>query len=163
MSNANTITALYLMQHGLAVDKKENSKRPLSKQGIEQTEAIATQMYNAEIKISAIFHSGKLRALQTAEIIANTLGIDFISATDNLSPNDDTSLIVNSLTTDQALYVGHLPHMEKLASHLVIGDSKQKVVQFQNSAVACLIKHESNYLIRWYLTPAITNMSKQLQ
>ena len=155
MTHANTITTLYLMQHGLAVDKKDNPERPLSQQGIEQTQAIATQMHNAKIKISAIFHSGKLRALQTAEIIASKLGIDSISAADHLSPNDDVSLITNSLTIDQALYVGHLPYMEKLTSYLINGDQEQKIIKFQNSAIVCLHKNDNNYHIEWYTLPSL--------
>ncbi len=155
MTNTDTTNTLYLMQHGLTVDKNENPERPLSKQGIEQTEAIATQIHNTGVKIAAIFHSGKLRASQTAEIIASVLKIKSISATDYLSPNDDVSLIADSLTTESALYVGHLPHMEKLASYLVTGNAEQKMIRFQNSAILCLHKNESNYQVNWYIAPSI--------
>ena len=150
-----TINRLYFAQHGLAVDKSENPERPLSKAGIEQSSAIARQIHASDITVSQIFHSGKLRARQTAEIFAEHLSVTSVTAIDNLSPNDDVRLITENLLTNDALYVGHLPHLEKLVSFLVTGKTEPNIIEFQNSAVLCLKKHENHYLIQWYLTANI--------
>ena len=148
---------LYFVQHGLAVNKTEDSDRPLSSAGIKQTQNIAKQLLTSNILISSIFHSGKLRAIQTAEIIASTLNIKTVSPTDYLSPNDDITLIKQHLNVDNALYVGHLPHLEKLVSSLVTGKESHNVIKFQNSATVCLEKNDSLFHILWYLTPLLTN------
>jgi len=143
---------LYFVQHGLAVDKKDNPDRPLSDIGIKQTQRIATYIHSADISISKIFHSGKLRARQTAEIYANSLKVPSLTAIENLSPNDDVKLIANNLDADKALYIGHLPHLENLIAYLVCNDASANIIQFQNSAIACLQKQNNRYQLKWFLT-----------
>ena len=152
-----TASRLYFAQHGLAADKTDNPERPLSRAGIEQTNAIAKQLQHSAIPISQIFHSGKLRAAQTAEIFASALGVSTLSIAGQLSPNDDVTLLANNLNEDNALYVGHLPHLEKLVSFLVTGKNEHNIIKFQNSAVVCLIKIDSHYQIKWALTPELTD------
>ena len=157
MGGLVTINRLYFAQHGIALDKAVNPDRPLSKVGIEQSSAIALQIHASDITVSQIFHSGKLRARQTAEIFAEHLSVTSVTAIDKLSPNDDVTLLAQNLQTNDALYVGHLPHLEKLVSYLVTGKTEPNIIKFQNSAALCLKKHESNYLIQWYLTANIKN------
>ena len=145
---------VYLAQHGMAVDKAVDPERPLSEQGIAQTQAIAEQLQRANIKVTRIFHSGKLRARQTAEIFASVLAVDKLGSTEGFSPNDDVSQTPSQLTFDDALYIGHLPHLDKLVSLLVSGDEASGVLMFQNSAIVCLENDTSkdNYSIQWYLS-----------
>ena len=148
-----TANRVYFAQHGLATDKTENPQRPLTEAGIKQTLSVAKQLHTSEMPVSQIFHSGKLRASQTAEIFVSTLNITSASKLDHLSPNDDVSVLAKNLTIENALYIGHLPHLEKLVSHLVIGNKDQNIIKFQNSAIICLEKNNHQYHIRWYLTP----------
>lgn len=148
---------LYFAQHGLAVDKADNPERPLSETGIERSKIIATQLLDSATSISTIFHSGKLRALQTAEIFASVLNIQDISAIKHLSPNDNVQLLAQNLTIENALYVGHLPHLDKMVSYLVSGDENAGIIQFQNSAIACLQKTNTLYQLQWYLSPEKNN------
>lgn len=147
---------LYFAQHGLAVDKADDPQRPLSDTGILQTENIARQLKNSATPVSQIFHSGKLRASQTADIFASVVSITSVSANDHLSPNDRIEQITNSLTIDDALYIGHLPQLDKLVSYLISGDQDQGIIKFQNSAVICLEKTSHRYLLKWYLTQEIS-------
>ena len=148
-----TANRVYFVQHGLATDKTENPQRPLTQAGIKQTLSVAKQLHTSEMPVFQIFHSGKLRAQQTAEIFAEHLSVTSVTAIVNLSPNDDVSVLAKNLTIENALYIGHLPHMEKLVSHLVTGNKDQNIVKFQNSAIICLEKINHQYHIRWYLTP----------
>lgn len=144
---------LYFVQHGLAVDKTDDPERPLSPAGIEQTGTVARHLQRTAIPISTVFHSGKLRALQTAEIIAAALDINSVSGIAHLSPNDDVISIIKDLNIKNALYVGHLPHLEKLVSYLVTNQNSPGIIRFQNSGVVCLEKNDLAYHIKWYLTP----------
>ena len=115
---------IYLAQHGLAVDKSIDPERPLSEQGVTQTQAIAEQLHHAGISIARIFHSGKLRAQQTAEIFASILAVDDVDVANGFSPNDDVKLSKTHLKTHDALYNGHLPHLERHASlHLRVDET----------------------------------------
>ncbi len=60
---------IYLVQHGKPVPKEENPDKPLSNQGKEDVERVASFLMKAGIKVDDIFHSGKTRAMQTAEIM----------------------------------------------------------------------------------------------
>ncbi len=144
---------LYFAQHGLAVDKTDDPERPLSIAGITQTQTIARQLRLSVIPISHIFHSGKLRAAQTAEIIASMIDVTSVSAIDHLSPNDDVTLIRQNLSINNALYIGHLPHLEKLVTYLVTNTKTERIIEFQNSSIVCLESNSNGYHIKWYLTP----------
>ncbi len=154
-----TTNRVYFAQHGLAVDKTENPQRPLSQAGIKQTSAVAKQLQHSAVPITQIFHSGKLRALQTAQIFATELNITAVSTIDFLSPHDNVALLAQYLqtdiTTNNALYIGHLPHLEKLVAFLVTDKENPGIIQYQNSAVVCLHKTETLYQVQWYLTPEL--------
>ena len=146
----------FFAQHGLAVDKSIDAERPLSQEGIAQTKAIAEHLRTAGVNISKILHSGKLRAQQTADIFASILAVDDVTAVNGFSPNDDVRQTKLQLTEEDALYIGHLPHLDKLVSLLLSGDEVGGVLLFQNSAVICIETDDSStessgYSIRWYL------------
>ena len=146
------VNTLYFMQHGMAVDKAEDAERPLSPEGIHNTTAIAKTLKRNDIAISEVFHSGKLRALQTADIIADELDIP-ANKHEFLSPNDDARLLAQKLDTDGALYVGHLPQMQKIVDYLITGNEDAQLLRFTNSALVCLEKQGRFYLLNGYLTP----------
>ena len=148
-----TVDRLYFAQHGLAVDKVDDPERPLSEQGIRQSTQMATQLHDAKVAISCIFHSGKLRALQTAEIFAKQLAINPVSAVDYLSANNDVRQSANHLDSDAALFIGHLPHLDKLTAYLLTGNENNHIINFQNSGVLCLENDQAQYHIQWYITP----------
>lgn len=152
---------IYFAQHGLALDKADDPERPLSPAGVEQTAVIARLLRDSRISVTHIFHSGKLRARQTAEIFASTLNISSIAAIESLSPNDDVALLARNLTVDRALYIGHLPQLEKLLAYLLTGDENGHIIRFQNSAVACLEKNSDHYQLHWYVTPELISASFQ--
>ena len=156
---SNEPTVVYLAQHGLAVDKIENPNRPLSRKGIAQTEAVAKALQVAKIPIKHIFHSDKLRAAQTAEIFAQALNINSIFSICGLAPNDEVYLLAQEMNTNHSLYVGHLPHLEKIVSYLITDTTDIKIVKLQNSAVACLKKNNTKYHLQWYLPPDLVTGS----
>lgn len=152
---------IYLAQHGLAVDKVEDPERPLSEAGIQQAKIMAEALYNANVPIASIFHSGKLRASQTADIFAATLGLSTTTMIEGLSPNDDVNMLAKNLNMDNALFVGHLPHLAKLVNYLVSGNEDGNIIKLQNSAVVCLEKINSHYQLLWYLTPGLIEQQFQ--
>jgi phosphohistidine phosphatase len=137
---------IYLAQHGLAIDKKENPERPLSSSGIMKTAAIARLLRDSAIHIKHICHSGKIRAEQTALIFAAEFTGADIHAVDYLSPNEDIKILADKLhsdaSTNHTLYIGHLPHLDKLSAYLLSGQEAAShmpsYINFQNSAVVCL-------------------------
>ena len=82
---------LYLVQHGEALPKEVDSDRPLSDQGQQDVERLARFLANRGVRVSQVWHSGKTRARQTAELLAAALapGVK-AEARAGLAPNDPT-------------------------------------------------------------------------
>ncbi|MFC1837724.1 phosphohistidine phosphatase SixA [Thermodesulfobacteriota bacterium] len=151
--------SILLVQHGKSQPKEEDPGQGLSKQGIEETRALAEEAVAQNVQVSRIIHSGKKRALQTAEIYMEFLEpVGGIAKGPGLAPLDDVTSIASMFNTEENLMiVGHLPFMERLVSHLVAGSSESVLVKFQNSGIVCLDTEDDgqSFFIRWTLFPRL--------
>jgi len=146
---------LFFVQHGLAVAKEINPDRPLSEEGRQETASVSAHLRNAGVSVRRIYHSGKTRAEETAQILTGQIGDGKTYQLSGMGPNDDVKEFAATLDEDGAMYVGHLPHMEKLVSYLVTGDENAGAVKFSNSGVVCIEKDSAGFQVIWYLTPSI--------
>jgi len=105
----------------------------------------------------AIQHSGKLRARQTAEILAESIeSEEGLMAAEGLMPDDDLVTWSQELasTPDDTMLVGHLPFMSRLASKLLAGDEAIGLFKFQPSSVLCLERTpEDGWHALYFITP----------
>ena len=150
---------IYLMRHGIPVSKEEDPERPLSDQGRGDVERIAGFLEKGGVRIDEFLHSGKARARQTAEIMASRLnpGITPVERR-GLSPMDDVNEIAGYINENEKdlMIAGHLPHLGKLTSLLVIGRESVPVVSFQEAGLVCLEKKQRSLgTIVWMLVPEI--------
>ena len=151
---------IYLMQHGKPVPKEKNPDKPLSDRGRDDVRKMAGFLKKAGIQVETVFHSGKTRARQTAEIISFKINPGKESQKkEGLSPLDDVKAIAEEIKHGQKdfMIVGHLPHLEKLVSFMTTGSDSSQVVSFQQGGVVCLRtnEEESNWAIAWMLVPEI--------
>jgi len=150
---------LYLVQHAEAKPQAEDPARPLSEKGQEDIHRAANFIKAKGIEVSKIFHSGKLRAKQTAEALAEGISsAGGVEQAEGLAPLDDPGIWVNRLKEEleDLVLVGHLPHLSKLAGLLLAGDPERKVVGFRNGGVVCLERDEAEkWSVGWVLTPEI--------
>ncbi|MFC1850911.1 phosphohistidine phosphatase SixA [candidate division CSSED10-310 bacterium] len=150
---------LYLVQHGKPVPKEKNPDRPLSEQGISDVEQVAIFLKKAQVKCFNILHSGKTRAQETAEILARALSPGTEpQQKDGLAPLDDVRPIAQWLKgeNEDCMLVGHLPHLGKLVSYLVVHDVKTAVASFQQGCVVCLESGENAaWTLAWMIIPQI--------
>ena len=72
--------------------------RPLSESGREDVQRVAEYVEKLDIKANIIFHSGKLRAKQTAEIVAEKPNIKQVIGVEILGPNADPKVWGDSLS-----------------------------------------------------------------
>src|SRR5438067_1039761 len=99
----------YLVQHGKAKSAEEDPNRGLSDEGREEVKRIAELLSELRITISLIQHSGKVRAEETAHILASSMRCTTGPChTEGLDPTDDPSETANFLKvyTDDILIVG---------------------------------------------------------
>ena len=145
---------VYLVQHGEAKPAEEDPSRPLTPRGEEEVKQIANFLRRINVRVKKIFHSGKLRAFQTASILAEAVEAE-IEQVEGLEPGADPGIWygrLNMVEEDQML-VGHLPHLSRLASLLLTGDPKKEVIKFRYGAVICLEKYEDGWAILWMIRP----------
>jgi phosphohistidine phosphatase len=150
---------VYLMQHGKPVPKEEDPDRPLSDKGKDEVERMSEFLSKSGVKVQEAFHSGKTRARQTAEIMLSQLNPE-VKAQERpgLSPLDDVKEIASHIkdTDKDLLIAGHLPHLGKLASLLIVGDEAVPTASFQQGGVACLKKDEKgHWSVAWMVVPDI--------
>jgi len=151
---------LYLVQHGEAKSEAEDPERSLTNQGRTEVEQVAQAANRMRLRPSKVYHSGKLRAMQTAEILANSLGSP-LEAAPGLNPNDDVRDWADrvSRVKEDLLIVGHLPFLEKLASLFITGDESVRPVHFRYGAIVCLERKESGgWGVGWILTPEMAGL-----
>ena len=115
---------LHLVHHGEAVSGAADARRPLSPHGRTAVAALAAEAARRGTKPSVVWHSGKLRAKQTAEELwraCNALAA--FSATRDLQPDDPPAWMRDRLRgeTRDILIAGHFPHLPRLLA-LLLGE-----------------------------------------
>jgi phosphohistidine phosphatase len=148
---------LYLVQHGEACAKDIDPNRPLTERGAVDVDRLAAFLKQAGIQVDRVIHSRKLRALQTAERLADVVapGAE-LEASGIINPNDNPKAFDwQSESWDKdTLIVGHLPFMAKLVSHLVIEDEGRLITAYKPGSVVCLERFDdAHWQIEWMLRP----------
>jgi len=146
---------LYLIQHGQAKPELEDPQRALTLKGEEEIKKVAGLAKKMGLNPSQIYHSGKLRAQQTAAIIGRALDKP-VEAAQGLVPMDNVRPWADKINQSERelLLVGHLPYLEKLAAYLITGDEKISPLLFRNGAIICLEQKENKkWTVSWILTP----------
>jgi len=148
---------LYLVRHGDYESKNDNPKKPLSEKGIRDIEKIAdySKRY-MNIQIREIWHSGKLRARQTAKVMAKYIEpLHGRKQVKNLNPLDSPSHWGDYLKKekDNLMLVGHLPYLAKLVALLVTGNEDNNIIRFQMGQMVCLTKKNREWKVHWVITP----------
>jgi phosphohistidine phosphatase len=149
---------LYLVRHGEAVAETEDPARPLNDRGTDEVAATARVAGTLGLEVERIVHSGKLRARQTAEIWAAALERDTkIEEFAQLEPMADPQQAVAYVheAREPLMLVGHLPHLGRLLSTLVIGDPDKELITYPTAGVVALGQEDGGWRMKWLLTPTV--------
>ncbi|MBI4844171.1 MAG: phosphohistidine phosphatase SixA [Nitrospirae bacterium] len=148
---------LYLVRHGEAKNKNEDPLQGLTDKGIRDVNKTARYLAEQRVKVTRIFHSGKLRAFQTAQIIADAMGTDYpITETDGLAPTDDPGIWYERICemNCDTLLVGHLPYLNILFALLLSGTQGNGLVGFETGETACFERaQDCRWELKWKTSP----------
>jgi len=115
---------LFLIHHGEAVGPEIDARRPLSPRGHEQAERVAAEAASRGARPDVVWHSGKLRAKQTAEAFRRACNpLAEFAAIRDIQPDDPAQWIRDRLraeTRDVAI-AGHFTHLPRLLALLLEG------------------------------------------
>ena len=118
---------VFLVHHADAVGPAVDSQRPLSSLGRQQAEALAAKLGAAGCVPAAIWHSGKLRARETAEAMLRVCNpFAEFKMVRGLRPDDPPEWMHDVLKaeTRDVMLVGHMPSLPAIAAALSPGTTR---------------------------------------
>lgn len=135
---------IYLMRHATAVERLggailNDSQRPLTDDGRAEARLMANALKKLNAKPNMVVSSPLTRTRQTAEIIAEVLGIEGeIKIADGLAPGGSSSEVFKNLKklvpVDDLFLVGHEPDIGRLAADLMLA-GPEMMLPFKKAAV----------------------------
>ena len=139
---------LYLVRHAQAKPEEIDPERPLSQAGVETAKRVARFLKQSDaISVAEIRHSTKLRARQTAEILATDGGLGAplveVNGLEPMADVDAVALALQSVSHDLML-VGHLPYLNRLASALVADLPNLDAFSFGECSILHLRREEGS-------------------
>jgi len=137
------------------VPKETHPDRPLSEQGMRDIRILALHMQNMGVQLGTVFHSGKLRAGQSARLIAETLSPEVLPLqTDGLNPNDDPVVIIEDIEQmdGNILITSHMPFISRLCSTLLTGTADAEFASLPGT-LFCLERADHKWRLDYMLRP----------
>lgn len=154
---------LIVVRHGEARPAEQDPARGLSEEGSRQAAAVARALRALRLEPAAVWHSGKLRAEQTARVLADALGAgERVQPHAGLEPGSPAARtaaeIAEIAETDEEdrtlIVVGHLPHLGRLLSLLLAGREEPDLFRLPPAGAVGLERAEGGWQVQWFLTPA---------
>jgi len=157
---------LYLMRHGAAVEKNDPSlandnDRALTRKGAKRLRRAARGLRRLDIALDGILTSPVLRARQSADIVAQALGLEpCLEEISGLAPESTVELLLFSLTRyhdrQHLLLVGHEPLLSQTMSTLLCRGHELEI-KLRKGSLGCLeitnLPPSSPAILHWLLTP----------
>lgn len=144
---------VFLVHHSNALDPGVDPQRPLSPLGRAQADWLAAHARSMHAAPAVIWHSGKLRARQTAEAFLRLCSpFAAFKMVRGLQPADPTMWMEDALALENrdVLVVGHMPQLPALAERL------GAAVGFPLNGMIALERDDVNrYTERWRARPSI--------
>jgi len=116
---------VFLVHHAEAVDSSLDPQRPLTPEGAARAKRLAEAAAARGVKPEAIWHSGKLRARQTADAFWRACNpLAEFTAIRGLQPADPPDWIRDRLLGEfrDVMLVGHMPNIARVAE--LISDAR---------------------------------------
>jgi phosphohistidine phosphatase len=161
---------LLVIRHGVAEERedfaatgKDDSLRPLTKEGRWKMERGAKALRQALPSLDVIATSPFTRAAQTAKIVAaayDDVGVEQVDAlTPESRPQDFLAWLRKRDAGDRVAAVGHEPHLGMLVYWLLSGESVAGRIAMKKGG-ACLLELDlrsraPKATLLWSLTPSI--------
>jgi phosphohistidine phosphatase len=142
---------LYLAHHADAVAPDVDPQRPLSAAGRMHAHHIARAAKQRGVNPAVIWHSGKLRARQTAEAYWRSCNpLAEFAAIRGLQPTDPPEWIRDRLISESrdVMLVGHMPSLPSIFRLLINDDS----AEFPQHGLVALTQDNDGWIERFRLS-----------
>ena len=158
---------LLVIRHAIAEDRdafassgRDDSERPLTAAGRDKMRRAAAGLRRAVPRVDLLAASPYVRAMQTAEVVAEAYGIETIKKVDALVP--DTPLqrflawLERKASADVVAIVGHEPHLGELVTWLMSGLPESRVEMKKGGAGLLEFLGQPGAgagVLKWLMTP----------
>jgi phosphohistidine phosphatase len=158
------MTELFVLRHGIAVPRGTpgvaDDDRPLTSKGRKRMRRIGLGLRRLDVEPEKIISSPLPRAWQTAEIVADALGLsDRLEEADSLRAEQGAGSIrdwLRSRNEDRLMIVGHNPALSQLLGLLVTGAADPWLCELKKGGIAALSpRPEGNHVLDWIAQPRI--------
>jgi phosphohistidine phosphatase len=103
---------LWLLRHAEAADGRPDEARPLTARGIEQARTAGLALAGLGVRLDSCLSSPKRRALETARLACEPLGVQIVTEPAIAGAGYDPELLAAGL--GDAMLVGHNPSMSEV-------------------------------------------------
>ena len=151
---------IFLVRHGDAIDHTPShvdGERWLSAKGRRVSREVGERLRDENISPTRMISSPLVRAVQTAEVLAHSIGYrEPIESTPLLVPeahgfSELRALLTSAEDREKIFFVGHEPSIRTLTNYLL---GKVVVEDFKKSTVVCLKREENEkFSFRFLLHP----------
>jgi phosphohistidine phosphatase len=158
---------LLVIRHAIAEDRdafassgRDDSERPLTAAGRDKMRRVAAGLRRAVPQVDLLAASPYVRAMQTAELVAEAYGIEAIKKVDALVPDAPLQQFLAWLerkaSADVVAIVGHEPHLGELVTWLMSGLPESRVEMKKGGAGLLEFHGQPGAgvgVLRWLMTP----------
>ncbi|WP_165219546.1 phosphohistidine phosphatase SixA [Aquisphaera insulae] len=157
---------LYLLRHGIAVPHGtpgiDDDDRPLTTKGEHRSRQVGAGFAAYGPTIDRIVSSPLPRAIRTAEVVAEELGLaGCVETADALAAGRSPQEIRDWLrgrSEEHLMLVGHNPALSELVGLLIVGEPHRFSFELKKAAMAALFRGpdpSSRYELLWTAPPRI--------
>ena len=143
---------IFLVHHADAVGPDVDPQRPLSAEGRDHAARLALQAAARGVKPAVVWHSGKLRARQTAEALWRACNPQAeFAAIRGLQPTDPPDEVVARVAGESrdVMLVGHMPSLPRILHSLTHARDDDQRVQFPLHGLVALEPAGDLWVEKW--------------
>lgn len=146
---------VYLIHHATAFKAEEDPERHLTQLGREQADRLGARFAAAGIDPVRILHSDKQWVRETAEHIADVMGLSDRLAVAGypIDTDDDVAPFMAEIEAADGdlMMVGHVAFLRQAAAKLVTGDESVQVISFKPDfgTAFCIEKEDGDWIVRF--------------
>lgn len=147
---------IFLVHHADAVLPNVDPMRPLSDRGRAAAHLLGFDASRRGVKPECVWHSGKLRTRQTAEIFWRACNpFATLSAERGLQPTDPPEWMRDRFfgETHELMAVGHMPNIARLLRLLLGEDPDSSTTEFPLNGLVALEAAGDRWIEAWRLSP----------
>jgi phosphohistidine phosphatase len=156
---------VYFLRHASAgqsrKDPVQDARRPLDKEGIEQSTMMGRALAAAGVQVDEVISSPLKRATQTAALVANELGYDgkiiYSTAISKEARFEHfRALLQKHSKRDAIMVVGHNPNLSQFLSQVLSGGQTDRAADLKKGSVARVeLDSRGRATLHWCLTPRL--------